>query len=99
MSVRMIRRRSMAQLRLSPMVLAYPIGPSIQFRRETEIGQPALGMGERGDPVHLLVRQFEIEDFDILREPLDARRTRDGGDVLLYEPAQADLRRRLAMRA
>src|ERR1700739_4971858 len=68
-------------------------GASIPFRRKTEIGQTSSGMRETGDLAHLTPGKLEIEDFDIFRQPLDARGTRDGGDVLLHQPAQANLRR------
>src|SRR5262245_46830172 len=91
MSVRMIRRGSIASCSVAAVVLAYRNHPSIPFRREAEIGQPALGTGERGDQAHLLGGQFEVEYLDIFREPLDARGARDGRHVLLHQPAQADL--------
>lgn len=65
---------------------------SIPFRRETEIGEPALGAAQPGDLVHLVVGQFKVEDLDIFRQPLDLRGPRDRGYILLYQPAQANLR-------
>src|SRR5262245_59097173 len=97
MSVRMIRRGSIAWSSVAAVVLAYWNGPSIPFRREAEIGQPALRMGTRGNLAHFVWREFEIEYLDVLRQPLDARGARDRRDALLHKPAQADLRRRLAM--
>src|ERR1035437_1137323 len=70
---------------------------SIPFRRETEIGQPALGASHLGYLVHLVGRQREVEDVDIFRQPFDPRRPRYRGNVLLHQPAQANLRRGLAV--
>src|ERR1700761_2728761 len=71
---------------------------SIPFRRKTKIGQASPGMGETGDLVHLVGGQLEIEDVEIFGETLDARGTRNHASVLLHQPAQANLRRALAVR-
>src|ERR1700736_97169 len=71
--------------------------PSIPFRRETEIGEPALGAAHLRYRHHLVVRQREVEDLDIFRQPLDLRGPRDRADILLYQPAQTNLRGGLAM--
>ena len=68
---------------------------SIPFRRETEIGETPLGAAHGKNLPHLVVGQLEIENLDIFRQPLDPRGARDRGDVLLHQPAQADLRRAL----
>src|SRR5258708_12219803 len=70
---------------------------SIPFRRETEIGEPALGASHLGDALHLLAGKRKIEDVDVFRQPLDLRGPRDRADTLLHQPAQADLRRGLAV--
>ena len=50
------------------------------------------------DAVHLLLRQFEIENVEVFGEVLLARRLGDGRDLLLlHEPAQGHLGRRLAV--
>ena len=70
---------------------------SIPFRRETEIGEPALGASHLGDLVHLVVGQREVEDIDIFRQPFDPRRPRYRRNILLHQPAQANLGRGLAV--
>src|SRR5258708_26872146 len=72
--------------------------PSIPFRRKAEIGETALRAAEREDLAHLFFGQYEIEDIDIFRQPFDARGARDRADILLHQPAQANLGRRLAVR-
>src|SRR6202034_3560569 len=66
-------------------------------RRETEIGETALGASHRRYLAHLLVRQCEVEDVDIFRQPLDPRRPRYCRNILLHEPAQANLSGALAV--
>jgi hypothetical protein len=48
---------------------------SIPFRRETEIREPAAGAAHGGNLLHLLFRQLEIEDLDVLesRSSFDVR--------------------------
>src|ERR1700726_2113901 len=70
---------------------------SIPFRRETEIGEPALGVPHPGDLMHLLVRQREVEDVDIFGQPFDPRSSRYRRNVLLDQPTQANLRGTLAV--
>src|ERR1700733_14116857 len=64
---------------------------SIPFRRETEIGEPALGASHLGYLAHLVVGQREVKDVDVFRQPFDPRRPRYRGDILLHQPAQTDL--------
>src|SRR3979411_983641 len=64
---------------------------SIPFRRETEIGQPAPGASHSENLAHLLIREGEVEDVDIFRQPLDLRGPRYRRNILLHQPAQADL--------
>ena len=59
--------------------------------RETEIGEPDFSVSHQGDLAHLLIGQHEVEDVDIFRQPLDPRCPRYRGNILLYEPAQANL--------
>src|SRR4051812_2790595 len=99
MSVRMIFRSSIDRSWVAALLLAYRNSPSIPFWREAEIGQAALGARQRGDLRHLVVRELEIEDLDVFRQALDAGGPRDRSNILLHEPAQTDLRRRLAVRA
>src|SRR6478735_3220588 len=98
MSVRMIFRSSIDRSWVATPVLAYSGPLSIPFWREAEIGQAALGICQRGDLGHLVVRELEIENIDVFRQTFDARGARDRSDILLHQPAQADLCRRLAMR-
>ena len=56
---------------------------SVPFRRKPEIDDATLTGPHRKDFGHLVVRQFEIEYVDILREALDFRRARNRDDVLL----------------
>ena len=42
--------------------------------------------------LHLVVVEREIEDVEIVGDALRLRRKRNGGDVLLQQPAQRDLR-------
>src|SRR6516164_11543402 len=70
---------------------------SVPFRCEAVIGEPAPWASHLEDLVHLRIRQFEIEDVHVFRKPLDLRRPRDCRDILLNQPAQAHLRRRLAV--
>src|SRR5258708_2707111 len=65
---------------------------SIPFRRETEIGEPALGACHSKNLPHLLVGQCEVENVDVFRQPFDFRGSRYCRNVLLHQPAQADLR-------
>src|ERR1700722_4806240 len=70
---------------------------SIPFRPEAEIGEPALGASHPGDLMHLLVRQREVEDVNIFRQPFDPRGSRYCRNPLLHKPAQANLRGTLAV--
>src|SRR5690348_15193825 len=97
MSVRMIFRSSIARSWVAVLLLAYPSSPSIPFRREAEIGQAPPGTCQRGDCRHFVLRELEIEDLDVFRQAFDTRGSGNGRHILLHQPAQADLRRRLAM--
>src|SRR5205807_3812203 len=100
MSVRMNRRSSIfMMLRLIAVQLSR-LGAiaSIPFRRETKIGQPGLGAPHPRYLVDLGIRQFEIEDINVLRQPFELRGARDRSYILLDEPAKADLGSSLAVR-
>ena len=56
------------------------------------IGDAAAGALERGNAVHLVVAQLEIEHLEIVGDALRVRRERDRRHVLLQQPAQRDLR-------
>src|SRR5438105_12820038 len=64
---------------------------SIPFRRETEIGEPAVASRHRRYFGHLGLRKLEVEDLDVLRQPFQPRGSRDRRYLLLHQPAQADL--------
>ncbi len=70
----------------------------IPLRREGRADEAAARAAEREDLLHLIVRQFEIEDRHVLAEAFDARGARDRRHALLHQPAQRHLRRALAMR-
>src|SRR5580704_17558966 len=70
---------------------------SIPFRRKTEISKPVPGASQPKDLLHLLAGQFEVEDIDVFRKPFDPRGARYSNDVLLHQPAQANLGRGLAV--
>src|SRR5581483_8628123 len=70
---------------------------SIPFGRKSKVGQTSFRIMQREDLGHFLVGQLEIENVDVLREPLELGGARDGRDVLLDEPAETDLCRRLAV--
>src|SRR5829696_355814 len=59
----------------------------------------AASAAEGRDATHLLFRELEVEHVEVLLEVFLAGRLGDGGDlVLLQEPAQGRLGRRLAVR-
>src|SRR5262252_8148259 len=56
------------------------------------IGNTAVRPLERGDALHLVVAQREVEDAGIVGDALRVGRARDRSDVLLKQPAQCNLR-------
>src|SRR5215207_5324419 len=59
---------------------------------------PAVRPGERGDAAHLIVREREVEDGDVLGDALAVARLGNGDDARLLDvPAQHHLGRRLAV--
>jgi transposase len=76
----------------------------IPLRRPGSVDHASVGPRERADRGDLRIRQFEIENLEILRQPLHPARARDNddardNDALLHQIAQADLCRTLPMRA
>src|SRR5665811_1998072 len=67
------------------------------FRRPGPIDDAAATAGKPGNLPHLRIRQVEIQNRKILLQPLDLAGARDHHDALLGKPAQAGLRRGLAM--
>jgi hypothetical protein len=61
------------------------------FRRKTAVGEAAVGAADRRDQVHLLVQRLEVKHVGIFRQPLEFRRPRNRGYVLLQQPAQSNL--------
>src|SRR5215831_18954966 len=70
----------------------------IPLRAAAPIDHAAARVRQGGNLLHLRRRQFEIEQRDVFRQPLDLRGTRNDDDVALDEPAQRDLTRALAVR-
>src|SRR5713226_3642263 len=66
---------------------------SIPPRPAGPVDDPPARMREGGNLVHLGGRQREVENAEVLRQPLDFRGARNGDDILLRKPAQRDLGR------
>src|ERR1043165_8610873 len=70
----------------------------IPLRAAAPVDHAAARMCQGGNLLHFRRRQFEIEQRNVFRQPLDLRGTRNDDDVALREPAQRDLARGLAVR-
>lgn len=61
------------------------------------IEEKALAGIQRGDPLHVLFRQFEVEDVDVLLHPFPVGGLRDDDGSPLDQPAKGNLRDGLAI--
>src|ERR1043166_9138663 len=70
----------------------------IPLRAAAPIDHAAARMRQRGTLLHFRRRQFESDQGNVFRQPLDLGGARNDDDVALREPAQRDLARALAVR-